>query len=72
MLDTLYKTDNAKCSQLLLKYRNKRLESSFVMLVHAMTVYPVTTLEVQMFEPFIFILQSIGGGGVGGWHNIDK
>ena len=27
MLDTLYKTDNAKCSQLLLKYRNGRLES---------------------------------------------
>ena len=27
MLDTLYRTDNAKCLQLLLEHRNGRLES---------------------------------------------
>ena len=44
MLDTLYKTDNAKCSQLLLKYRNGRLESIVCGIRHvsAMTVYGVT------------------------------
>jgi len=39
MVDTLYKTDNVKCSQLLLKYRNGRLESSFRGVSYVRTCY---------------------------------
>ena len=48
MLDTLYKTDNAKCSQWLLKYRNDSLES----IVHGVCrvlVYIVTTYAMTSF-----------------------
>ena len=39
MLDTLYKTDNAKCSQLLLKYRKGRLESIVRSVCHVSVRY---------------------------------
>ena len=62
MLDTLYKTDNAT----LLKYRNGRLESSFRYVCHVSTYYdsvPCDEVRGAKFEPLIFILHSIGGGG---------
>ena len=47
MLDTLYKTDNAKCSQLLLKYRNgSQLFVAYTVLAYAMTMYAVTAYAV--------------------------
>ena len=36
---------------------------AYPMLGYAMMLYPVTKLEVHKFEPLIFILHSIGGGG---------
>ena len=52
MLNTVYKTDNAKCSQLLLKYRNGRLKLivhgipvlAYAMMPYAVMAYIVTSL----------------------------
>ena len=58
ILDTLYKTDNAQCSQLLLKYRNDSLESivhgicrvlAYAVRLYAVTLYTVTLYAVTMY-----------------------
>ena len=63
ILDTLYKTDNAQCSQLLLKYRNDSLESIVhgicCVLAYAVRLYAVTLYIVTLYAVTTYAVTSL-------------